>query len=54
MSGIAAQERKAKLRKMERVVMEKVSMTKIAESLYYIQDTRSYCGNSVMWWRVDG
>jgi hypothetical protein len=23
-------------------------------SLYYIQDTRSYCGNSVMWWRVNG
>lgn len=21
---------------------------------FYIQDTRSYCGNSVMWWRVDG
>jgi hypothetical protein len=21
---------------------------------YFIQDTRSYCGNSVMWWRVDG
>ena len=22
--------------------------------LFYIQDTRFYCGNSVMWWRVDG
>lgn len=21
---------------------------------YFIQDTRSYVGNSVMWWRVDG
>jgi hypothetical protein len=51
---ISTQEREAQLRKMERTVMEKVSMTKIAEPLYYIQDTRSYCGNSVMWWRVDG
>lgn len=24
------------------------------EELYYVQDTRSYCGNSVMWWRVEG
>jgi cell division ATPase FtsA len=24
------------------------------EEMYYIQDTRSYCGNSVMWWAVDG
>lgn len=24
------------------------------EDLYYIQDTRTYCGNSAMWWRVDG
>jgi hypothetical protein len=24
------------------------------EQLFYIQDTRSYCGNSVMWWCVDG
>lgn len=24
------------------------------EPLFYIQDTRTYCGNSVMWWRVDG
>jgi len=24
------------------------------EPLCYIQDTRTYCGNSVMWWRVDG
>ncbi len=24
------------------------------EELYYIQDTRSYCGNSCYWWRVDG
>ena len=24
------------------------------EDLYYIQDTRTYVGNSVMWWRVDG
>lgn len=23
-------------------------------TLYYIQDTRSYCGNSVMWWRTNG
>lgn len=22
--------------------------------LFYIQDTRSYCGNSCFWWRVDG
>lgn len=21
---------------------------------YYIQDTRSYCGDSVMWWRHEG
>lgn len=24
------------------------------DELYYIQDTRTYCGNSVMWWRPDG
>ena len=24
------------------------------DGLYYIQDTRSVCGNSVVWWRVDG
>lgn len=23
------------------------------EELYYIQDTRSYVGNSVLWWAVD-
>ncbi len=22
--------------------------------LYYIQDTRTYCGNSVMWWKPMG
>lgn len=26
----------------------------MSEQLFYIQDTRSYCGNSVMWWCVDG
>lgn len=26
----------------------------MAEELYYIQDTRSYVGNSVMWWAVGG
>lgn len=26
----------------------------MTEELYYIQDTRSYCGNSCFWWRVDG
>jgi hypothetical protein len=26
----------------------------MAEELYYIQDTRTYVGNSVMWWRVGG
>jgi len=25
-----------------------------SEQLYYIQDSRSYCGNSVIWWRVNG
>jgi len=24
------------------------------ETKYYIQDTRTYCGNSVMWWRING
>lgn len=24
------------------------------EQLYYIQNTRSYVGNSVMWWCTDG
>ena len=24
------------------------------EPLYYIQDTRQYCGNSVFWWCPDG
>jgi hypothetical protein len=24
------------------------------EEMYYIQDTRTYVGNSVMWWRVGG
>lgn len=23
------------------------------EELYYIQDSRNYCGNSIMWWRYD-
>jgi hypothetical protein len=22
--------------------------------LYYVQDTRRYCGDSVFWWRVNG
>jgi hypothetical protein len=26
----------------------------MADELYYIQDTRQYVGNSVMFWRVDG
>ena len=26
----------------------------MSEELYYIQDSRSYCGNSCFWWRVDG
>ena len=26
----------------------------MSDELFYIQDSRSYCGNSVMWWRVDG
>ena len=26
----------------------------MTEELYYIQDSRSYCGNSCFWWRVDG
>lgn len=24
------------------------------KKLYYIQDRRTYVGNSVLWWRVDG
>jgi hypothetical protein len=24
------------------------------EELYYVQDSRSYVGNSVLWWRPDG
>lgn len=24
------------------------------EELYYIQDTRQYLGNAVMWWGIDG
>lgn len=24
------------------------------EKLYYVQDSRSFCGNSVMWWRPEG
>jgi len=24
------------------------------DELYYIQDTRTYTGNSVMWWRENG
>jgi hypothetical protein len=27
---------------------------KAEAKLFYIQDTRGYCGNSVMWWREDG
>lgn len=26
----------------------------MSEELYYIQDKRSFTGNSVMWWCVDG
>jgi len=26
----------------------------MSAKLYYIQDSRTYCGNSVMWWAVDG
>ena len=26
----------------------------MSEELYYIQDTRSYCGNSCFWWREEG
>lgn len=26
----------------------------MSEDLYYIQDTRSFCGNSCFWWRIDG
>ncbi len=26
----------------------------MTDDLYYIQDTRTYVGNSVMWWRVGG
>ena len=26
----------------------------MSEQLFYIQDTRTYCGNSVMWWRING
>lgn len=26
----------------------------VGEELFYIQDARSYCGNSCYWWRVDG
>jgi hypothetical protein len=41
----------------ERCKTEILILTPLApepEPLYYIQDTRTYCGNSVMWWRVDG
>ena len=24
------------------------------KELFYIQDSRTYCGNNVMWWRVNG
>jgi len=26
----------------------------MADELYYVQDSRNYCGNSVMWWHVSG
>lgn len=26
----------------------------MSEELYYIQDKRSFTGNSVMWWGIDG
>lgn len=32
----------------------KLSPTGLNPELYYIQDTRTYVGNSVMWWRPNG
>lgn len=26
----------------------------MASELFYVQDARTYCGNSVMWWRKGG
>jgi hypothetical protein len=26
----------------------------MSERLFYIQDTRNYVGNSVLWWRING
>ena len=28
--------------------------TESTDDLYYIQDTRNYVGNGVLWWRVEG
>jgi ABC-type branched-subunit amino acid transport system ATPase component len=34
--------------------LTEANATQSTEPTYYIQDTRSYVGNSVLWWRENG
>jgi hypothetical protein len=46
------------LQKLSRISLERSERIEMSaetvEQLFYIQDKRTYCGNSCFWWKPDG